>query len=219
MFKIIKENFESEKKRNKKIIALLKKEYPTAKCSLDFRNPLELMVATILSAQCTDVRVNIVTKTLFKKYRNPQDYYRVPQKELEEDIKSTGFFRNKAKAIQSACKTIVEKFGGKVPKTMEDLTSLNGIGRKTANVILGNAYGIPSGIAVDTHVTRLSKRLGLSYSKTAEKIEQDLHQLVPKSDWILFPHLLIWHGRKVCQARSPKCEKCVLNKICPSSLA
>lgn len=219
MFKVIKESFEGKKKRTKKIIALLKKEYPTAKCSLDFKNPLELMIATILSAQCTDARVNIVTKTLFKKYRQPQNYYRVPQKELEEDIRSTGFFRNKAKAIQSACKTIVEKFGGKVPKTMEDLTSLNGIGRKTANVILGNAYGIPSGIAVDTHVTRLSKRLGLSYSKTAEKIEQDLHQLVPKSDWILFPHLLIWHGRKVCQARSPKCEKCVLNKICPSSLA
>jgi len=219
MFKIIKESFESKKKRTRKIIALLKKEYPDAKCSLNFRKPLELMVATILSAQCTDVRVNIVTKTLFKKYRRPQDYYKVPPKELEEDIRSTGFFRNKAKAIQSACKVIAEKYRGKVPKTMEELTSLNGIGRKTANVILGNAYGIASGIAVDTHVTRLSHRLGLSYAKTPEKIEQELMKLVPQSDWILFPHLLIWHGRKICQARNPKCPQCVLNKICPSSLA
>jgi len=219
MFKIIKESFESKKKRTRKIIALLKKEYPDAKCSLNFRKPLELMVATILSAQCTDVRVNIVTKTLFKKYRRPQDYYKVPPKELEEDIRSTGFFRNKAKAIQSACKVIAEKYRGKVPKTMEELTSLSGIGRKTANVILGNAYGIASGIAVDTHVTRLSHRLGLSYAKTPEKIELELMKLVPQSDWILFPHLLIWHGRKICQARSPKCTQCVLNKICPSSLA
>lgn len=219
MFKIIKENFEAKKRRTTKIVSLLKKEYPEAGCSLSFNNPLELMVATILSAQCTDARVNIVTKTLFKKYRKAQDYLKVPQKELEEDIRSTGFFRNKARAIQSSCETIIAEFGGKVPKTMEDLTSLNGIGRKTANVILGNAYGIPSGIAVDTHVTRLSKRLGLSYSKTAEKIEQDLQKLVPKSDWILFPHLMIFHGRKICQARKPRCEKCSLNKICPSSLA
>ena len=219
MFKIIRESFEFKKKRARRIVALLKKEYPTAKCSLNFKNPLELMIATILSAQCTDVRVNIVTKTLFKKYRQPLDYYKVPQKELEEDIRSTGFFRNKAKAIQTACRAIVEKFGGRVPKTMEELTSLNGIGRKTANVILGNAYGVSSGIAVDTHVTRLSHRLGLSYAKTPEKIELELMKLVPQSDWILFPHLLIWHGRKICQARSPKCTQCVLNKICPSSLA
>ena len=219
MFKIIRESFETKKKRTRKIIALLKKEYPDAKCSLNFKNPLELMVATILSAQCTDARVNIVTKTLFKKYRKPQDYYKVPQEEFEQDIKSTGFFRNKAKAIQSACKVIAEKYTGKVPKTMEELTSLNGIGRKTANVILGNAYGIASGIAVDTHVTRLSHRLGLSYAKTPEKIEQELMKLVPQSDWILFPHLLIWHGRKICQARNPKSPQCVLNKICPSSLA
>ena len=219
MFKIIRESFETKKKRAKKIIALLKKEYPDAKCSLNFKNPLELMVATILSAQCTDARVNIVTKTLFKKYRKTQDYYKVPQEEFEQDIKSTGFFRNKAKAIQSACKVIAEKYRGKVPKTMEELTSLNGIGRKTANVILGNAYGIASGIAVDTHVTRLSHRLGLSYAKTPEKIELELIKIVPQSDWILFPHLLIWHGRKICQARSPKCTQCVLNKICPSSLA
>ena len=219
MFKIIRESFEFKKKRARRIVALLKKEYPDAKCSLNFRKPLELMVATILSAQCTDVRVNIVTKTLFKKYRRPQDYYKVPPKELEEDIRSTGFFRNKAKAIQTACRAIVEKFGGRVPKTMKELTSLNGIGRKTANVILGNAYGIASGIAVDTHVTRLSHRLGLSYAKTPEKIELELMKLVPQSDWILFPHLLIWHGRKICQARSPKCTQCVLNKICPSSLA
>ena len=219
MFKIIRESFETKKKRAKKIIALLKKEYPDAKCSLNFKNPLELMVATILSAQCTDARVNIVTKTLFKKYRKTQDYYKVPQEEFEQDIKSTGFFRNKAKAIQSACKVIAEKYRGKVPKTMEELTSLNGIGRKTANVILGNAYGIASGIAVDTHVTRLSHRLGLSYAKTPEKIELELMKLVPQSDWILFPHLLIWHGRKICQARNPKSPQCVLNKICPSSLA
>ena len=218
MFKVIKESLGIKKKRTKKIIYLLKKEYPDAKCSLNFRNPLELMIATILSAQCTDVRVNIVTQSLFKKYRKAEDCANVSQKELEEDIKSTGFFRNKTKSIRLACQKMVEKFNGKVPRTMEDLLYLNGIGRKTANVILGNAYGIPSGIAVDTHVTRISKRLGLSYSKTAEKIEQDLMQLVPKSDWILFPHLIIFHGRKICQARNPKCEKCVLNKICPSSL-
>ncbi len=219
MFKVIEESLEAKKRRSKKIIFLLKKEYPYAKCSLNFKNPLELMVATILSAQCTDVRVNIVTKTLFKKYRKTDDYLKVTQKKLEEDIKSTGFFRNKAKAIQSGCKTISEKFGGRVPKNMGDLTSLNGIGRKTANVILGNAYGISSGIAVDTHVTRLSKRLGLSYAKTPEKIEQELIKLVPRSDWILFPHLIIFHGRKICQARNPKCPQCGLNKICPSSLA
>ncbi len=219
MFKVIKESLKAKKRRSKKIIFLLKKEYPDAQCSLNFKNPLELLVATILSAQCTDVRVNIVTKVLFKKYRKAEDYLKITQKELEDDIRSTGFFRNKARAIQSAGKTILEKFGGKVPKTMEDLTSFNGIGRKTANVILGNAYGIPSGIAVDTHVTRLSKRLGLSYAKTAQKIEQDLIPLVPKSDWILFPHLMIFHGRKICQARNPKCPQCRLNKICPSSLA
>jgi len=218
MFKTIRESFDKKKRRALRIISLIKQEYPQARCSLNFDNPLQLLVATRLSAQCTDERVNLVTPALFKKYKSAKDLAKASQSELQKMIRSTGFFRGKAKSIRMAAKKIAERFGGKVPRTMEEMLSLDGIGRKSANVILGNAYGIPSGIAVDTHVLRLSKRLGLSYAKTPEKVEEELIKLVPKKDWILFPHLIIWHGRKVCQARKPKCKECGLNKVCPSSL-
>jgi endonuclease III len=205
------------KKRAGRIVRLLKKEYPEARCSLNFSNPLELLVATILSAQCTDERVNLVTAELFRKYRTAEDYAAAPAAELERDIRSTGFFRNKARSIQGACRLIAERHDGRVPDSMDELLELPGVARKTANVVLGNAYGIASGVVVDTHVARLSERLGLSSEKTPEKIEQDLTALVSKSDWILFPHLLIAHGRKVCKARGPLCGECVLAKLCPSA--
>ncbi|HYE71978.1 MAG TPA: endonuclease III, partial [Blastocatellia bacterium] len=192
-----------EKQRTRKIIDLLKREYPDAHCSLNFSNPLELLIATILSAQCTDERVNLVTQTLFRKYTHCEDYFRVAQKELEDDIRSTGFYRNKARAIQSACRIIHERYGGRVPETMDELIALPGVARKTANVVLGNAFGIASGVVVDTHVARLSMRLALSLQTQPEKIERDLMQLVPRKDWIVFSHLLIAHGRKVCKARTP----------------
>lgn len=203
------------KQRTDEIIKRLKNEYPDAHCALNHTNAFELLIATILSAQCTDERVNIVTANLFRKYRQPQDYINVLQTELEQDIHSTGFFRNKAKNIQAACQKIIEEFGGEIPQTMDELLTLNGVARKTANVVLGNAFGISSGVVVDTHVSRLSQRLGLSEQTTAEKIEKDLQELVPERDWILFPHLMISHGRKICQARKPKCEQCILNDICP----
>jgi len=200
-----------------KILPILKKTYPAAKCSLDYGKPLELLVATILSAQCTDERVNVVTSSLFRKYRTWEDYASAPAAELENDIRSTGFFRNKAKSIQGACRQIGERHGGRVPRSMEELLELPGVARKTANVVLGNAYQIASGVVVDTHVSRLSARLGLSQEKTPEKIERDLVGLLPESDWIDFSHLLIAHGRKVCKARSPACGECVLAKLCPSA--
>ncbi len=203
------------KKRTFEIIKQLKKEYPDAHCELAHANAFELLVATILSAQCTDERVNIVTATLFRKYRSPQDYLEVAQEELELDIRPTGFFRNKAKSIQGASRKIIENFGGAIPQTMEELLTLNGVARKTANVVLGNAFGIASGVVVDTHVSRLSQRLGLTENVAPEKIEKDLTELVPQKEWILFPHLLIAHGRKICQARKPRCEICVLENICP----
>lgn len=206
-----------KKKRVRQIIRTLKKEYPDARCSLDHTSPLELLVATILSAQCTDERVNLVTADLFRKYRTWEDYASAPSAELERDIHSTGFFRNKAKAIQGACRMIGERHGGRVPDSMEELLELPGVARKTANVVLGNAYGIPSGVVVDTHVARLSERLGLSAEKQPEKIERDLASLVPESDWIIFPHLLIAHGRKVCKARTPLCAECPVAKLCPSA--
>lgn len=206
------------KKRAGQIVRLLKKEYPEARCSLNYSNPLELLVATILSAQCTDERVNLVTAELFRKYRTAEDYAAAPAAELERDIRSTGFFRNKAKSIQGACRLIVERHGGSVPRSMEELLELPGVARKTANVVLGNAYGVASGVVVDTHVARLSERLGLSNEKTPEKIERDLAALISKSDWILFPHLLIAHGRKVCKARGPLCGECVLARLCPSAM-
>jgi endonuclease-3 len=207
---------DSDKKtRTAEIIRRLKKEYPDAHCALNHTNAFELLVATILSAQCTDERVNIVTANLFRKYRQPQDYLGVVQEELEQDIHSTGFFRNKAKNIQGACQKIVENFSGDIPKTMDELLSLNGVARKTANVVLGNAFNIPSGVVVDTHVSRLSQRLGITENTVPEKIENDLQELVPQKNWIMFPHWLISHGRRICQARKPKCDECVLNDICP----
>ncbi len=203
--------------QTRKIIRLLKRAYPDAKCSLHHSNAFELLIATILSAQCTDDRVNIVTADLFRKYRKPEDYLDVSTRELEKDIRTTGFFRNKTKAIQGTARLLTEQYGGKVPRTMDELLELPGVARKTANVVLGNAFDIESGVVVDTHVTRLSHRLGLSEQKTAEKIEQDLIGLVPKSDWVIFSHLLIAHGRKTCKARNPTCDECVLEKLCPSS--
>jgi endonuclease III len=207
-----------EKQRTRKIISLLRKEYPDVQCSLNFSSPLELTIATILAAQCTDERVNLVTAELFRKYPNPEDYMKVPVTELEQDIRSTGFFRNKAKSIQGACKLIVEKFGGQVPQNFNDLLTLPGVARKTANVVMGNAFGIASGVVVDTHVTRITQLLGLTTHSAPERIEQDLIGLVPRKDWIDFSHLLIYHGRAVCIARRPQCDKCTLEKLCPSSL-
>jgi endonuclease-3 len=182
---------------------------------LDHRNPLELLIATILSAQCTDKRVNIVTQELFKRYRSAADYANAPLADLEQAIKTTGFFRNKARNIKAACQAIVEKHGGKVPQTMEELIQLGGVGRKTANVVLGNAFGINIGVVVDTHVARLSYRLGLTKQKTPEKIEQELMALVPQKQWTLFSHWLIWHGRRRCFARKPDCTNCELLRLCP----
>jgi len=205
------------KQRVRKIIRLLKSAYPDAECSLEHSNAFELLIATILSAQCTDARVNIVTQDLFRKYRKPQDYLKVSPKELEQDIRTTGFFRNKTKSIQGTAKVLTERYGGKVPETIEELLELPGVARKTANVVLGNAFGISSGVVVDTHVARLSHRLGLSAQKTAEKIEQNLIAIVPKKDWVIFPHLMIAHGRAICKARNPLCAECVVEKLCPSS--
>lgn len=205
-----------EKRRVRKIVVRLRKAYPGARCSLDHSSPLELLVATILSAQCTDERVNLVTVELFRKYRRPEDYAGVAQEELEQDIRSTGFFRNKAKAIQGACRVLTENYGGRVPETMEELLELPGVARKTANVVLGNAYGIASGVVVDTHVSRLSQRLGLTGHEQPEKIERDLCELVPAKDWIDFSHLLISHGRAVCKARTPLCAGCLLLDLCPT---
>ena len=205
------------KLRTRKIIRLLKQAYPDAKCSLNHSNAFELLIATILSAQCTDARVNIVTQDLFRKYRKPEDYLKVPEKELQRDIRTTGFFRNKTKSIQGTAKVLTAEYGGKVPETIEELLELPGVARKTANVVMGNAFGIASGVVVDTHVTRLSHRLGLSAEKTADKIETDLISLVPKKDWVIFSHLLIAHGRAICKARNPLCDQCVIEKHCPSS--
>ena len=175
------------------------------------------MIATILSAQCTDARVNMVTEDLFRKYRKPEDYLNVSDEELQEDIRTTGFFRNKTKSIQGTARALTEEYRGKVPQTMDELLELPGVARKTANVVLGNAFGIHAGVVVDTHVTRLSRRLALTSEKAAEKIEQDLIVIVPKKDWVIFPHLLIAHGRAICKARTPLCAECVVEKFCPSS--
>ncbi|HEY0051760.1 MAG TPA: endonuclease III [Pyrinomonadaceae bacterium] len=204
-----------QKRRADEIVERLQREYPDAHCALNHTNAFELLIATILSAQCTDERVNIVTADLFRKYRAPQDYLDVLQEELERDIHSTGFFRNKAKNIQGACRKIVELYGGEIPQTMDELLVLNGVARKTANVVLGNAFGIASGVVVDTHVSRVSQRLALTEHEMPEKIEKDLQELVARKDWVMFPHWLIWHGRKICRARKPKCGECVLNDICP----
>lgn len=197
------------------MIALLKDEYPGIKIALNHSNPLELLIATILSAQCTDKRVNEVTKILFKKYRTPQDYIRTTQDELEKDIYSTGFYRNKAKNIKELCKILVNEYDSKVPGTMEDLLKLPGVARKTANIVLSGAFGKIEGIAVDTHVKRVSARLGLTANSNPDKIEKDLMEIIPRNNWDIFALLLINHGRTVCVARKPLCGECVLNKLCP----
>jgi endonuclease-3 len=207
----------NDKTRVAKIIALLEKEHPDAKIALNYSSPQELLVATILSAQCTDERVNMVTRSLFKKYRGADDYAKADLRELEQDIKSTGFYRNKAKNLKACAKMLAEKFGSKVPKTMEEILQLPGVARKTANIVLSNAYGVVEGIAVDTHVRRLSKRLGLTDNDDPNKIEQDLMKTVPKGKWTRFTDLLIFHGRRVCTARKPRCEACIVNKLCPSA--
>ena len=208
----------AEQTRTRKIIKLLRQAYPDAHCALNHTNPLELLLATIMSAQCTDVQVNIVTEQLFRKYRSAEDFANADPAELERDIKSTGFYRNKAKSLRGSARMIIDEYRGQVPQKMEDLLRLPGVARKTANVVLGNAFGIASGVVVDTHVMRLSTRLSLTTEKTPEKIELDLQELVPKKDWIDFSHLLIYHGRRTCKARTPLCAECVVEKLCPSSL-
>jgi endonuclease-3 len=200
-----------------KTIERLEKMHPDAKIALNYSNSLELLIATILSAQCTDKRVNIVTKTLFKKYKSVEDYAKADLKELEEDIKSTGFYHNKAKNIKKCCQMLIEKFNGQIPRTMDELLELPGVARKTANIVLANAYGVVAGIAVDTHVRRLAKRLGLTENENPDKIEKDLMEIVPKTQWTKITDLLIFHGRRICTARNPKCAECVLNDFCPSA--
>ena len=207
----------NEKEKIQEIIRLLEAEHPDAKIALEFSNPLELLVATMLSAQCTDKRVNEVTKTLFKKYRKPEDYVNVELEELEKDIKPTGFYKNKARNLKRCCKVLIEKYNSKVPRSMEEMLKLPGVGRKTANLVLSNAYGIVEGIAVDTHVRRVARRLGLTENSNPEKIEKDLMEKVPREKWARFTDLLIFHGRRVCSSRKPKCSNCVLNKLCPSA--
>src|SRR3989440_2549221 len=214
----MRETKSQKKDRTEQILKLLKRAHPDAHCALNHSNAFELLVATILSAQCTDERVNIVTADLFRKYRKPEDYLKVPETELQQDIRTTGFFRNKTRSIQGASRMLVEEFDGEVPKTMEELLPLPGVARKTANVVLGVAYGIAAGIVVDTHVSRLSKRFRLTRQTDPGKIEQDLVELVPRKDWIIFSHLLIFHGRRVCKARRPLCEECAVEKLCPSSI-
>jgi len=199
------------------VIELLEKEHPDAKIALNYTNPLELLVATILSAQCTDKRVNIVTKALFKKYSKAEDYANANLEELEEDIRPTGFYRNKARNIKKCCQILIEEFNSQVPKTIEEMLELPGVARKTANIVLSNAYGVIEGIAVDTHVRRLARRLGLTEQEDPNKIESDLMKMVPKNKWMKFTDLLIFHGRRICVARKPKCGICVLNKLCPSA--
>ena len=208
-----KETQEQLKKRAAKILAILSSTYPDAKCSLDFTNPLELLMATILSAQCTDERVNIVTKSLFKKYRSAKDYAHAPLTELEQDVRSTGFYRNKTRNILKAAKVVKEKFHGVLPRTMQEMVAIPGIGRKSANVILGNAYGVVEGIAVDTHVKRLAKKLGLTDHDDPVKIERDLMAVIPKKDWFIFTYRLISYGRKYCPARPHDHANCPLTKI------
>jgi len=199
------------------ITAELWRLYPDAKCSLDFSNPLELLVATQLSAQCTDERVNLVTRDLFQKYRRAEDYATVSQEELEQDIRSTGFYRNKAKNIRAACQLLITNYDSEVPCTMADLLKLPGVARKTANVVLGNAFGIIDGFVVDTHIGRLARRFGWTTNEDPVKVEQDLMRLVPRQDWLDLSHLLIFHGRAICQARKPLCQRCTLSKNCPSA--
>jgi len=202
-----------------RIIRVLSKEFPDAKTALKHRNPLEMLISTILSAQCTDAKVNEVTAVLFKKYKSPEDYAKANIMQLQKEIRQTGFFRNKTKNIRAASAALIERFDSQVPRTMEELLTLPGVARKTANIVLQNAYGVIEGIAVDTHVRRLSQRLGLTKNKDPNKIEQDLMQITPTKDWARITDLLIWHGRKVCNAQRPKCAECVLAKLCPSAFS
>jgi endonuclease-3 len=211
-----RESFAAKSDRTQKLIKLFKKTYPNAHCELNFSNPLELLVATILSAQCTDKRVNIVTESLFTKYRSAKDYADAELPELENEIRSTGFYRNKAKNIKACAQQLVEKYAGEVPRTLGELVVLEGVGRKTANVVLGNAFDLQEGVVVDTHVTRLSNRLGLTPEVQPEKIEVALMKLVPRTEWALFSHWLIWHGRRRCFARKPDCPGCEVRALCPS---
>lgn len=210
-----KDKGHAAKRHAARVAKLLAKTYPDAKCALNFQTPLELLIATILSAQCTDVRVNLVTKDLFRKYRSAADYAAAKSKELENQIKSTGFFRAKAKSIQAACGRLAKEYGGEVPQSLDELVELPGVGRKTANVVLGTAFGIASGVVVDTHVRRITRRLGLTSENDPEKIERDLVAVLPKSEWVDFSHRLIHHGRRICIARRPKCGECTLAKVCP----
>ena len=216
MIIVPRESNKTKVERTSKIIDGLRATYPDAHCELDHRNPLELLIATILSAQCTDKQVNIVTADLFKKYRSAADYAGVPLKALQEDINRIGLFRNKAKSIQNCCRALVVSHGGKEPATMDDLVALAGVGRKTANVVLGNAFGINDGIVVDTHVGRLARRLRLTTEKTAEKVQVALRKLVSRNDWTMFSHWLIFHGRRRCSARKPECSGCEIASLCPS---
>ena len=212
-----RESLTAKRERLEKIIVAFRAAYPDAHCELVHSSPLELLIATILSAQCTDKRVNIVTEQLFKKYRSAADFARASLAELEAQIKSTGFFRNKSKSIQSCCRAIVERHGGKVPGTMEDLVALGGVGRKTANVVLGNAFNLNCGVVVDTHVARLSQRLGLTRQTDPVRIEQELMELVPRAQWTMLSHWLIWHGRRRCFARRPDCQHCEVLALCPQA--
>lgn len=202
--------------RIRKIFPILRKTYPQARIALKHSNPLELLVSTILSAQCTDVRVNVVTKTLFKKYTSAKDWAKADVKEIESDIRSTGFFRNKAANIKGACTKVIEEFNGKIPGTLEEILTLPGVGRKTANCVLGNAFGVP-GVVCDTHVIRLSRRLGLSPNSDPVKLEFDLAEIIPRKNWLLFSDLLIFHGRNICKARKPDCVNCPIAKYCPAA--
>ncbi len=213
--KMLKESFKKKKRRLAQILSLLKEHYPSASCALRFKNPLELLVATQLSAQCTDKRVNIVTQALFRKYKTAKDYAKAPIKELETAIQSTGFFRNKARNLKKSCQSLDKHYGGEVPKNFEQLTQLAGVGRKTAHVVMGNGFGLPSGIVVDTHVKRLSNRMALAHTDNVYHIERELERLAPKGQWIMLPHWLIEHGRKICSARKPLCSLCFLYKLCP----
>jgi endonuclease-3 len=212
-----RETHEARAARVRQLIARLRKAYPDAHCELDHSSPLELLIATILSAQCLDKQVNLVTPGLFRKYRSATDYAKAPAAELEQDIRRLGFFRNKARSIQACGRALVEKHGGRVPRTMAELIELGGVGRKTANVVLGNAFRMNEGVVVDTHVMRLSQRLGLTKQTQPEKIEQDLMPLVPRRQWTLFSHWLIWHGRRRCSARQPDCDGCEIRRLCPSA--
>ena len=211
-----RESIKAKTERTAAIIDGLKQTYPDARCELDYTNPLELLIATILSAQCTDKQVNIVTADLFKKYRCAADYTAVPLESLQEDIKRIGLFRNKAKSIQNCCRALIDTHDGNVPADMKALVALAGVGRKTANVVLGNAFNINEGVVVDTHVARLSRSLGLASEKTAEKVEAVLQKLVLRDDWTIFSHWLIWHGRRRCSARKPECSACEIAALCPS---